>query len=82
MKWKGVRKTVKLPVWGWLLKALARILPIQMTEWDSFSIKKLHFDHEPISPPERFGLKSFAPTLLDVLSESGLPKYLRRPKRG
>ncbi len=58
---------------GWLIDALVRLLRIQMNEWDRFSIRQRHFVHEPVSPPERFGLTSYAPTLEAVLETAGVP---------
>ena len=73
-RWKGLRRTPRIPLWGWLIESLIRVLPIEITAWDRFSIRQRHFIHDPISPPERFGRKSFAPTLEDVLNDSGLPR--------
>ena len=56
-----------------ILKLLLRILPIQTTPWDSFSIKKYDFNHVPITNPETFKLKSYAKSLNDILRVSKLP---------
>jgi len=56
-----------------ILKILLRILPIQTTPWDSFSIKKYDFNHVPITNPETFKLKSYAKSLNDILRLSKLP---------
>jgi nucleoside-diphosphate-sugar epimerase len=58
---------------GWLIDGLVRLLRIQINDWDRFSIRQRHFVHEPVSPPERFGLTSFAPTLEAVLETAGVP---------
>ncbi len=58
---------------GWLIDGLVRLLRIQMNDWDRFSIRQRHFVHEPVSPPERFGLSSYAPTLEAVLETAGVP---------
>ncbi len=56
-----------------ILKILLKVLPIQTTPWDSFSIKKYDFNHNPITNPETFKLKSHAKTLRDVLRLAKLP---------
>ncbi len=56
-----------------VINILLRVLPIQTTPWDSFSIKKYDFNHEPITNPETFNLKSHAKTLRDVLRLAKLP---------
>jgi nucleoside-diphosphate-sugar epimerase len=58
---------------GWLIEGLIRLLRIEVTAWDRFSIRQRHFVHDPISPPERFGLVSHAPTLEAVLQDARLP---------
>ena len=57
-----------------IIKIILKILPIQTTNWDSFSIKKYDFDHKPITRPETFGLTSYAKTLKKVIKVSKLPK--------
>jgi hypothetical protein len=47
--------------------------------WDRFSIRQRHFVHKPVSPPERFGLTSYAPTLEAVLETAGVPHRGRLP---
>ncbi|MFQ6537391.1 MULTISPECIES: NAD-dependent epimerase/dehydratase family protein [Aphanothece] len=83
----GVNETVRrlgqwrgcwLPPWGldlrgWLVEGLIRLLRIEVNAWDRFSIRQRHFVHEPISPPERFGRVSHAPTLEAVFADAGLP---------
>ncbi len=73
-RWRGLRRTPGLPLWGWLIETLIKILPIEVNAWDRFSIKQRHFIHDPISPPERFGGHSHAATLERVLADSGLPQ--------
>ena len=46
---------------------------LQMTPWDSFSIKKYDFNHVPITNPEKLNLKSYARSLQDVLRLAKLP---------
>jgi hypothetical protein len=58
---------------GWLIEALIKLLRIEVNAWDRFSIRQRHFMHEPVSPPERFGLVSYAPTLQAVFETAGLP---------
>jgi nucleoside-diphosphate-sugar epimerase len=58
---------------GWLIEALIKLLRIEVNAWDRFSIRQRHFVHEPVSPPERFGLVSYAPTLPAVFETAGLP---------
>ena len=57
-----------------IIKIILKVLPIQTTNWDSFSIKKYDFDHKPITRPETFGLSSYAKTLRQVIKVSKLPK--------
>ncbi|MFO7629986.1 MAG: NAD(P)-dependent oxidoreductase [Prochlorococcaceae cyanobacterium] len=59
---------------GWLIEGLIKLLRIEVNAWDRFSIRQRHFVHEPISPPERFGLVSHAPTLEAVFEDAGLPR--------
>ena len=53
---------------------MIKILPIEMNEWDRFSIRQRHFVHDPISPPERFGMTSHAATLEAVFEDAELPR--------
>ncbi|WP_320667801.1 NAD(P)-dependent oxidoreductase [Prochlorococcus sp. MIT 1307] len=80
-KWRGWRKTPKLPLWGWLVNILIKILPIQLSKWDRFSIKQRHFNHAPITNPENYGGVSHAKTLEEVLLDSGLSKSDKTRKR-
>ena len=50
------------------------MLPIEINDWDRFSIRQRHFVHDPISPPERFGLRSHAATLDAVFEDAALPQ--------
>ena len=73
-RWRGVwRPPLGLPLRGWLIEGLIRLLRIKVNAWDRFSIRQRHFVHEPVSPPERFGLRSVAPTLEAVLADAGVP---------
>ncbi|MFM7674892.1 MAG: NAD-dependent epimerase/dehydratase family protein [Synechococcus sp.] len=65
---------VGLDLRGWLINGLIRLLRIEITPWDLFSIRQRHFVHEPVSPPERFGRVSLAPTLEAVLDTAGVPR--------
>ena len=56
-----------------IMKILLRVLPIQTTPWDTFSIKKYDFNHYPITNPESFNLKSHAKSLEDILRLAKLP---------
>ena len=56
------------------MNILLKFLPIQTTSWDSFSIKKYHFNHRPITNPESFGLKSYAKTLDKVIKYAKLSR--------
>ena len=73
-RWRGVSRVPGIPLWPWLIETLIRVLPIEVNAWDRFSIRQRHFIHQPASTPERFGLKSHAPDLDEVLRESGLPQ--------
>ena len=59
---------------GWLIEGLIKLLRIEVNAWDRFSIRQRHFQHEPVSPPERFGLVSEAPSLEAVFAAAGLPR--------
>ena len=74
-RWRGLWfPPFGLALQAWFVGALVKVLPLQLTPWDRFSIRQRHFVHQPISPPERFGLRSQAPTLEAVLELSGLPR--------
>ncbi len=75
LEWKGMRRTPQIPLWTWLLELLSKFLPIQITNWDRFSLRQRHFIHEPTTSPETFGGKSYARTLNQVLHISGLTKH-------
>ncbi|NDE36925.1 MAG: NAD(P)-dependent oxidoreductase [Synechococcaceae bacterium WBA_2_066] len=72
--WRGMWRPPGIPLWGWLIEALIKVLPIEINAWDRFSIRQRHFVHSPISPPERFGLHSHALNLEAVFNEAGLPQ--------
>ncbi len=76
-KWKGLRETPSITLSNLLIKILIKILPIEITDWDRFSIHQRHFVHSPITSPESFGGESHASTLEDVLQISGIPKLKR-----
>ena len=73
--WKGMRKVPQIPLWIWLVELLTILLPIQITNWDRFSLRQKHFIHEPVTSPESFGGISYAKTLSQVLHNSGLTKH-------
>ena len=73
-RWRGEWRPPGIPLWNWLIQLLIKILPIEMNEWDRFSIRQRHFVHDPISPPERFGMTSHAATLEAVFEDAGLPR--------
>ena len=73
--WKGMRRVPQIPVLTWLIELLTILLPIQMTNWDRFSLRQKHFIHEPVTSPETFGGISYAKTLSQVLHNSGLTKH-------
>ena len=58
---------------GALIEALIKLLRIEVNAWDRFSIRQRHFVHEPVSPPERFGLVSHAASLAAVFEQARLP---------
>lgn len=73
-RWRGVwLPPAGLDLRGWLIEGLIRLLRLEVNDWDRFSIRQRHFVHDPVSPPERFGLYSFAPTLETVLETAGIP---------
>jgi len=75
LRWKGMNKVPQIPLWTWLIELLTKLLPIQITNWDRFSLRQRHFIHEPVTSPETFGGKSYAKTLNQVLHNSGLTKH-------
>ena len=72
LRWKGLRKVPQIPLWTWLVELLIIILPVQITNWDRFSLRQRHFIHEPVTSPETFGGTSYAKNLTKVLHNSGL----------
>jgi len=74
-RWRhGWYPPLGVPLSGWLIDGLIKVLRLEITPWDLFSIQQRHFVHEPVSPPERFGLVSHAPTLEAVLETAGVPR--------
>ena len=63
---------VGIDLQGWLIEGLIKLLRIEVNAWDRFAVRQRHFIHDPISPPERFGLVSHAPTLEAVFEDAGL----------
>ncbi len=74
LKWKGMRKVPQIPLWTWFIELLIILLPIQITNWDRFSLRQRHFVHEPVTSPETFGGISYAKDLDQVLHNSGIKK--------
>ena len=75
LKWKGMRKVPQIPLWNWLVELLTILLPIQITNWDRFSLRQRHFIYKSITSPETYGGISFAKDLNQVLHNSGLSNY-------
>jgi nucleoside-diphosphate-sugar epimerase len=74
VRWRrGWMPRLGIDLRGWLIDGLVKLLRIEINDWDRFSIRQRHFVHEPVSPPERFGLTSYAPTLEAVLETAGVP---------
>ena len=72
-RWRGVwQAPFGIDLTGWLIEGLIKLLRIEVNAWDRFSIRQRHFQHEPVSPPERFGLVSGAPSLEAVFEAAGL----------
>ena len=67
------RPPLGLNLQGALVEALIKLLRIEVNAWDRFSIRQRHFVHEPVSPPERFGLVSHAASLAAVFEQARLP---------
>ncbi len=74
-EWKGMSKVPQIPLWNWLVELLIVLLPIQITNWDRFSLRQKHFIHDPVTSPETIGGISHAKTLSQVLHNSGLTKH-------
>ena len=73
VRWRrGWMPRLGIDLRGWLIDGLVKLLRIEINDWDRFSIRQRHFVHEPVSPPERFGLTSYAPTLEAVLETAGV----------
>ena len=67
------RPPLGLNLQGALIEALIKLLRIEVNAWDRFSIRQRHFVHEPVRPPERFGLVSHAASLAAVFEQARLP---------
>ncbi len=70
----GLKRYFALKLNKGIIKFLLKVLPIQATNWDKFSINKYDFNHKPIANPETFGLKSYAKSLKDILKLAKLPR--------
>ena len=70
----GIKRYFALRINKAIIKFLLKVLPIQTTNWDNFSINKYNFNHKPIANPETFGLKSYAKSLKEVLKLAKLPR--------
>jgi nucleoside-diphosphate-sugar epimerase len=74
-RWRGCwLPPVGLEIRPALVEALIRLLRLEITAWDRFSIRQRHFVHEPVTAPERFGLVSHAATLEAVFEDAGLAR--------
>ena len=73
LKKNKMNRYFSIPLTKKIIKILLRVLPIQTTPWDTFSIKKYDFNHYPITNPETFNLKSYAKSLKDILRLAKLP---------
>ena len=73
LKKNKMNRYFSIPLTKKIIKILLRVLPIQTTPWDTFSIKKYDFNHYPITNPETFNLKSHAKSLKDILRLAKLP---------
>ena len=73
LKMNNIKRYFSIPLTKKIMKLLLRFLPIQTTPWDSFSIRKYDFNHDPITNPETFNLKSHAKSLEDILRLAKLP---------
>ena len=74
LKNNGQKRYFSLPLKKQIIKILLKVLPIQTTNWDKFSIRKYDFNHKPITNPETFGLTSYAKNLKEVIKLSKLPR--------
>ena len=74
LKKYGIKRYFALKINKGIIKFLLKVLPIQTTNWDIFSINKYNFNHKPIANPETFGLKSYAKSLKEVLKLVKLPR--------
>ena len=70
----NLKRYFSIPLKKRIIKILLKVLPIQTTNWDKFSIKKFNFDHKPITNPETFGLTSHAKTLNEIVKLAKLPR--------
>ncbi len=73
LKRNQMNRYFSIPLTKGIMKILLKVLPIQTTPWDSFSIKKYDFNHDPITNPETFNLKSHAKSIQDILRLAKLP---------
>ncbi len=74
LKNSGMKRYFSIPLKKRIIKILLKVLPIQATSWDTFSIKKYNFNHKPITTPESLGVKSYAKTLRKVIRLAKLPR--------
>ena len=73
LKRSNMKRYFSIPLTRKIIRILLRVLPIETTPWDRFSIKKYDFNHNPITNPETFNLKSNAKSLKDILILANLP---------
>lgn len=75
LRWRRCwRPPLGIAITPWLVELLIRLLRLEVTAWDRFSIRQRHFVHTPITAPERFGLVSHAATLEAVFAAAGLAR--------
>ena len=75
LEWRGMRRVPQIPLCSWLVEILTLLLPLQITNWDRFSLRQRHFIHTPVTSPETFGGTSYAKNLNQVLHNSGITKH-------
>jgi nucleoside-diphosphate-sugar epimerase len=63
---------VRIPLSFWLADVIIRVFRIQMAPWDYFCIRYRHFVYANAVNPASFGLRSYCPTLADLLRVHGI----------
>jgi len=72
-RYLGKRIYLRLPLPGWLIRLLVAVLPVQLSPWDRFCLRRRHFSHRNPTDPSHFGLRPYCPTLFEALRLSGVP---------